>query len=300
MTLETPESHKSRSLAAARVAESHSSPTRSRTKVAVVVALLSSLLGCTSHDNRGNSPRNGAGDKAPIIVFAAANLRFAISDVAGAWQAAGTTDFERSDSAVLVFGSSGDLTTQIINGAPADVFLAADEQSIEKLSNAKLLLDSTRTVYAIGQLAVITNCTGSSSHCANVTLRDLEKREFRVVAIADPSHAPYGVAARQAMERAGIWKSVEPRLVMGANITQAYQFVETGNADAGVVALSLVLAGSHPFTLVDTSLYEPIRQSAALIATTTRRDKAIRFMHFLESPQGQSIMRGYGLAKPAP
>ena len=268
-------------------------------------AVLALTSACTKSDDarrKFDDVREGT----PIIVFAAANLRFAIADVVEAWQLAGrdinarnSGIGNRGDSAVLVFGASGDLTTQILNGAPADVFLAADEASLQKLSDAKLLVDSTRTVYAIGQLAVIAHCEKENkSLCPRVSLRDLVKSEFRVVAIAEPSHAPYGAAARQALQRAAIWKSVEPRLVFGANITQAYRFVTTGNADAGVVALSLVLASSYPYELVDSLLYDPIRQSAAVISSTMQREKAVRFMRFLESSEGQSIMRGYGLAKP--
>ncbi len=268
---------------------------------ALVAAVIISLTACSSSDNNRASSRNAdrSRDDAPIIVFAAANLRFALADVNGAWQLASGDIHVPHDSAVLVFGSSGDLTAQIMNGAPADVFLAADEESIQKLSDANLLVDSTRTVYAIGQLAVVARCADENrASCSKVSLRDLAKPEFRVVAIADPSHAPYGAAARQSMQRAGIWNSVKPRLVFGANITQAYQLVETGNADAGVVALSLVLAGSYPYTLVDSSLYDPIRQSAALISSTRQSDKATRFLSFMASLEGQSIMRGYGLAKP--
>ena len=243
-------------------------------------------------------------------MFAAADLRDALADVARAYRAAG------GDSAVLVFGSTGDLATQLANGAPADVFFAANASAVDGLAARRRVVDGTRAVYALGRLALVARCpvpgrlgaatpagAGSgrgTTRCPTLTLADLGGPLVRTVAVANPAHAPYGVAAREALERAGLWTRVRPKLVLGANISQAEQFVASGNADAGLVALSLVLrAPGRPYTLVDSALHEPLRQTAVVIAGTARAAGAERFLRYVTGPAGQRVMRRYGFTLPA-
>lgn len=242
----------------------------------------------------------------PLLVFAAADLRDALAEVARDHRAAG------GDSAVLVFGSTGDLATQIANGAPADLFFAASAPPVDSLAARGLVVDGTRAVYALGRLALVARCaapargaagvpvpTRGASGCPTLTLADLGGPGVRTVAVADPAHAPYGLAARQALERSGLWERVRPKLVLGANISQAEQFVATGNADAGLIALSLVLrVPGRPHALVDPALHDPLRQTAAVIAGSARPAAAARFLQYVLGPAGQRAMRRYGFTLP--
>jgi molybdate transport system substrate-binding protein len=263
-----------------------------------VVAVLA-VAGCARADRASD----------PLLVFAAADLRDALGDVARAYRAAG------GDSAVLVFGSTGDLATQLANGAPADVFFAASASAVDGLAARRRVVDGTRADYALGRLALVARCPApgriaaapagggsgrDTTRCPTLTLADLGGPQVRTVAVANPAHAPYGVAAREALERSGLWTRVRPKLVLGANISQAEQFVASGNADAGLVALSLVLrAPGRPYTLVDSALHEPLRQTAVVIAGTARAAGAERFLRYVTGPAGQRVMRRYGFTLPA-
>ncbi len=253
--------------------------------------------------------RRDSAESAPLLVFAAANLRDALIDIARDHRAAG------GDSAVLVFGSTGDLATQITNGAPADLFFAADAETIDQMAVDGSVADSSRRVYAVGRLAVIARCTladtsglnkratrptAVSIACPRLTLQDLAWDSLRTIAIADPSHAPYGRAAKQALERAGIWNVVQPKLVLGANISQAELFVRSGNADAALVALSLLQRDSaRVFSMVDASLHEPLSQSVAIVSRSSRQDAARAFVTYLQSPAGRAVMERYGFTVPS-
>ena len=242
-------------------------------------------------------------------MFAAADLRDALADVARAYRAAG------GDSAVLVFGSTGDLATQLANGAPADVFFAASASAVDALAARHRVVGGRRVVYALGRLALVARCPvpgriaatragggagRDTTRCPTLTLADLGGPQVRTVAVANPAHAPYGIAARQALERSGLWARVGPKLVLGANISQAEQFVATGNADAGLIALSLVLrVPGRPYTVVDSTLHEPLRQTAVVIAGSPRAAGAERFVRYVTGPAGQRVMRRYGFTLPA-
>ncbi|BAH39926.1 MAG TPA: molybdate ABC transporter substrate-binding protein [Gemmatimonas aurantiaca] len=264
----------------------------------MIIAGLVALTACTPRDQAA-----AAGTGTPLTVFAAADLRFALADVARLYREQG------GDSLVLVFGSTGDLTTQIINGAPADVFFAANAEAIDSLAVRTMIVDSTRRVYAIGRLALIARCptvqrvsqTSSAPCPAPARLEEVAAASVQSIAIADPAHAPYGRAARQTLERAGLWPAVEKRIVLGANVSQAYQFVSTGNADVGLVALSLVARDSVlGHTLVDASLHDPLRQTLAVLTASTHQASAAKFLAFLNTPAAKNAMHGFGFAEDAP
>lgn len=227
----------------------------------------------------------------PVLIFAASDLRDALGDIAAAYRRTG------GDSVALVFGSTGDLGTQIANGAPADLFFAANAEAIDALAAKGLIVDSTRRVYAIGRLALIGRCV--SAPCTPLALSDLARPATRTVAIANPAHAPYGKAAKQTLERSGLWMQVAPKLVLGANISQAEQFVATGNADAGLVALSLVLrTPGRVYTPVDSALHDPLRQTAAVTTASAHAAAALAFLRFVEGEAGATLMRRYGFSAP--
>ena len=130
------------------------------------------------------------------------------------------------------------------------------------------------------------------------TVEDLLTPEVRRVAIANPEHAPYGVAARQALQTAGVWEAVEPRLVLGENVRQALQYAETGNVDAALVPLSLSVASDGKWTLVPEALHTPIDQALGVVAGGPRQAEARDFAAFITGPQGQAVLQEYGFMPP--
>jgi molybdate transport system substrate-binding protein len=224
-----------------------------------------------------------------LIVFAASDLQLALAEVSNAFAAAG------HPKPTISFGSTGTLSRQIENGAPADVFFAADESYLIELERKAILLAGTRQRYAIGRVALVER----AGLAPVTTLADLVRTDVRRVAIANPDHAPYGRAARDALMRLGLWSTLQPRLVLGENVSQTFQFVATGNADAGVVALSLAIgAPGTRYSVIDASLHEPIAQSAAVIARTLQPAPALELLTFVNGPLGRPIMKKHGFTLP--
>ena len=253
-------------------------------RVAVLIVASFLVASCVGANNVPAVPASE-----PLIVFAAADLQFALTEIA--------TDFAAQGHATpsISFGSTGTFTQQIENGAPADVFFAADESYLAALAAKGLVLGGTRQPYAVGRIVLV-----ERSGLPPVTaLSDLAQPQIRKVAIANPEHAPYGRAAREALLRSGAWPSVEPKLVLGENISQTFQFVQTGNADAGIVALSLALGvpGTR-YTLISASLHDPIVQAAAVLARTRQPALARAFLAYLNGPDGRRIMKKYGFTLP--
>ena len=193
------------------------------------------------------------------------------------------------------FGSTGQLTQQIEQGAPVDLLAAANISFVEELERQNLILPDTKTLYAQGR---ITLWTRSDSPLKLDRIEDLAKPEVRRIAIANPEHAPYGDAARQALESAGIWERVSSRLVFGENISQTLQYAETGNVDAAIVALSLSVSSKGRWVLIPDQLHKPLNQTLAVIRSTRHEAEARRFANFINSAQGRPIMRKYGFILP--
>jgi len=193
------------------------------------------------------------------------------------------------------FGSTGQLTQQIEQGAPVDLLAAANVSFVDQLERQDLILPDTKALYAQGR---ITLWTRSDSPLKLERVEDLAKPEVRRIAIANPEHAPYGEAARQALQSAGIWERVSPRLVFGENISQTLQYAETGNVDAAIVALSLSVNSKGRWVLISEQLHQPLNQALAVIRGTRHEAEARRFATFINSPQGRSVMRKYGFILP--
>jgi molybdate transport system substrate-binding protein len=195
----------------------------------------------------------------------------------------------------LVLGSTGMLTQQIRNGAPADVFFAANESFINELAAENLTLRQTNTLYARGRIATVT----LKSRSLRVTdVKDLVNPEIRRIAIANPQHAPYGLAAKQALEAAGLWDTLEPKLVFGENVQQAAQFVRSGSAEAGIVARSVADAVDFQWKLVDNRLHAPLDQAAVVLTRTKQPGAALSFIEFVNGIQGRFVMRQFGFLLP--
>jgi len=247
----------------------------------LLAGFLAALVACA--DSAENAPE--------ITVAAAADLQFAFQDI--------STAFEQTCNCkmVLTFGSSGNFAAQIEEGLPADVFASADTAYVDDLDRKGLILADTKQVYGVGRIVL---AVSAGSALQGSDLSDLLNPAIRKIAIANPDHAPYGVAAKQALEKVGLWDAVKPKLVLGENASQASQFVETGDAQAGIIPLSLAVQGRDRFryVLIDQSLYTPLRQAAAVVARSRQPDLARAFIEFLNGPQGRPIMKKYGFVLP--
>ena len=193
---------------------------------------------------------------------------------------------------VFVFGSTGLFMRQIENGAPMDLFAAANVSYIDELEQKGLIIPDSKAIYARGRITLWTR--GSNIRLEGIA--DLARPEVTRVAIANPDHAPYGLAAKQAFETVGIWERVRPKLVFGDNIRQTLQFAETGNVEVAIVALSLSIQSRGRWTLIPEELHKPIDQALAVIKSTKNEASARAFATFINGPQGREIMKKYGFS----
>lgn len=186
----------------------------------------------------------------------------------------------------FVSGSSGTLARQIANGAPYDVFLSANRAFVEELAASGDVDGGTIALYAKGRLGIW------SAKSRSPGLEQLRESQVRHIAIANPQHAPYGLAARQALEKAGLWQELEPKIVFGENVRQALQYAESGNADVAIVSWTLI-AGRG--TLLAESLHEPIWQAGGVVKRSRYPAEGKRLLGFLLSKAGQALLAGHGL-----
>lgn len=193
--------------------------------------------------------------------------------------------------AILVFGASGQFYAQIANGAPFEVFLSADRERPEKAEAEGLGVVGSRFTYAVGRLVLFSKAPGLVDGKGSV----LKSGRFEKIAIADPKTAPYGLAAVETMKKLGVELSLKPKLVTATSITHAYQFIDTGAAELGFVALSQVAAtkgGSR--WLVPAANHSPIDQQALLLKTGANNPAAKAFLAYLKSAEAKATIRRYG------
>jgi molybdate transport system substrate-binding protein len=238
--------------------------------------LLAALAGC-------DVPAQGE-----VVVGAAASLSAILPELTSAFETA------TGIAVATTIGSTGQLAQQIRQGAPIDVFLAADVATVEALAEEGLIVPATRAIYARGRLAMWSRATGGTSF---TRIEDVAPASVQRIAIANPTSAPYGRAAREALERAGLWQAVEPRLAIGENVRQALQYAETGNAEVAFIAHTLIRDAGGRSVLVPDSLHAPLDQALGVIAA---RDsvRAMRFASFVLGPDGRSILERHGFGLP--
>ncbi len=227
------------------------------------------------------------GDK--LIIAAAADLRFALDSI--------VTEFGHANRIDVVYGSSGKLYEQISNSAPFDIYFSAD-MNYPKLLENKGLTASELYFYGIGRLVL-----WSKNPKTSLSMHTLTDNSIRKIAIANPKHAPYGERAVEALQHYQIYESAKNKLVFGENISQTAQFVASGAADIGVVALSLVLSPNMKrinanYFLIPEESHTPLLQAAVI--TRHGRDKALafEFLEFVKKPQSQEILLHFGFSKP--
>ena len=216
----------------------------------------------------------------------------AASDLIPAFEEIGR-EFEsvHKTKVVFSFGSTGLLTRQIENGAPMDVFAAASVDFINQLEQKGLILSDTKAVYGRGR---ITLWVARGSPLKIEKLTDLTSDDVKRISIANPDHAPYGMAAREALQAAGIWDALKPKIVYGDNIRQTLQFAETGNVEVAIVALSLSKQSAGQWTLIPSEFHKPIEQCLALIKGTRNEKSARDFASFILGSRGKEILTKYG------
>jgi molybdate transport system substrate-binding protein len=220
-----------------------------------------------------------------LLVSAASNLILAFEEV-------GTRYEEETGTQVTFnFAASGQLAQQIEQGAPVDVFVSANTAYVEELAAKGHVLPDSVQSYARGRLTLWTR---ADSPLTLETVEDLLNPEVRRVAIANPEHAPYGIAARQALQTAGVWDTVQSKLVPGENVRQALQYAETKNVDAAIIPLSLSIVSQGSWTLIPEYLHTPIDQALGVVADSSRQAQARDFADFIAGPQGQAILQKYG------
>lgn len=224
-----------------------------------------------------------------LTVAAASDLSSAFEEIGRQFEAA------HKIKVTFVFGSTGLLARQIENGAPMDLFAAASVDYINQLEQKGLIVPGTKAIYARGR---ITLWTTADSPLKIEKIADLAHPEVKRIAIANPDHAPYGLAAQQALQTAGIWDAVKPKLVFGDNIRQTLQYAETGNVDVSIVALSLSQQSKGRWTLIPEEMHQPIDQGLAVMKTTHNEAAAREFASFVTGPEGRAILGKYGFAFP--
>src|SRR5215204_1298154 len=254
---------------------------RLETRLALLSALLLTLV-CAATACKDKSSVSHPHE---LTVAAAADLTPAFEELGREFESSHKT------KVIFVFGSTGMLTRQIENGAPVDLFAAANVSYIDQLEQKGLIVPSTNTIYARGRIVL---WTPTESTLRLEGIADLARPEVTRIAIANPDHAPYGLAARQALQSAGVWERVQPKLVYGDNIRQTIQYAQTGNVEVAIVALSLSIQSNGRWTLIPEELHQPIDQGLAVVKSTNKEQAARAFANFISSPQGKAIMKKYG------
>ncbi|MBD9463292.1 molybdate ABC transporter substrate-binding protein [Pseudomonas sp. Pdm06] len=230
----------------------------------------------------------GAAQAAEVQVAVAANFTAPIQAIAA--------DFEKDTGHKLVaaYGATGQFYTQIKNGAPFEVFLAADDTTPARLESEGDTVKGSRFTYAVGTLALWSAKDGYVDNQGQV----LKRNDFQHLSIANPKAAPYGLAATQVLDKLGLTDQVKSKLVEGQNITQAYQFVSTGNAELGFVALSQVykdgkVTGGSAW-IVPAELHDPIKQDAVILTKGRDNPAAVALVDYLKGPKAAAIIQAYG------
>lgn len=229
-----------------------------------------------------------------ITIAAASDLNFAFKEI--------VAEFEKKTGAhvKLSLGSSGNFFAQIQHGAPFDLYFSADVRYPQKLEQTGHAIQGSLYRYAVGRIVLWTPAK-SSLAVETLGMEALLDPSIKKIAIANPKHAPYGRAAVEAMQQANVYDRVKDKLVLGENISQAAQFVESGAADIGIIALSLALAppmkAAGKYWEIPADTHPALEQGAVILASAKNQQAAKAFLDFLKGPEGQDIMKRYGFTR---
>ncbi len=231
-----------------------------------------------------------------ITVAAAADLNYALNDLAARFE------HQTGNHVILSFGASGNFFSQIQSGAPYDVFFSADMEYPRKLAAAGLVESASVRTYAIGHLVLwVPNSSKLDPQKLKMDL--LLQSSVQKLAIANPQHAPYGRAAMAAIEHFGLKDKIANKLVLGENISQAAQFVQSGNAQAGLIALSLAMSpamkDAGKYWELPADAYPELQQGVAILRSSKHKPAAQAFIDYISSPEGAKVLQQYGFAIPS-
>lgn len=233
----------------------------------------------------------GAAEK--LTIAAAADLKFAMDEIAATFRKA-----HPKDEVEVIYGSSGKFHTQIQQGAPFDIFFSADKGYAEGLKKEGLAVTEPK-LYAIGRIVIWSPTRDASK----MTLKDLDDPKLNKIAIANPAHAPYGKRAEESLRAIGLWDKLQDKLVFGENIAQTAQFVQTGAADIGIVALSLAkspeLASKGGYSLIPDNLHSPLEQAFVITKQGGANPLAKAFAKYMGTKDARQIMIRYGFVLPS-
>ena len=228
-----------------------------------------------------------------ITVAAAADLKFALDEVVTVFKKSNPTE-----EVEVIYGSSGKAHTQIQQGAPYDLYFSADVAFPQELIKGGFAASTEVIPYALGRIVL----WSSSRDATKMTLASLTDPKITHVAIANPKHAPYGKRAEEALRASKLWEKIEPKLIYGENITQTAQFVQTGNAEVGILALSIAVApelsSKGGFSLISDDLHEPLNQGFIILKRAENNKLAKQFANYMGSKDTRTIMTRYGFVLP--
>ena len=250
----------------------------------LVVCLVLVSLGCHAQSSKNSQP-----NRSELVVAAAANLTDAFAEVGPRFTS------KTGIRVVFSFGATADLARQIENGAPFDVFAAADTTHVELLERKGLITPGTRALYARGRLVM---WIPSGSTLKAVQIGDITAKEFERVAVAKPDIAPYGQATVESLRALGIWSQVEPKVIYGQNVSQTKQYAATGNAEVAFIPLALVKPGEGTYIEVNEESHKPINQALGIVKDSPKQAAARQFVDFLLSTEGQELLSSHGYSKP--
>ncbi len=259
-----------------------------RSLVVVAAVFVASSVALVAFVARADAP------PAPITikVAAASDLAFAFKDVADAFEK------QTGHKVTVSLGSTGQFAKQLIEGAPFDVFAAANVSFVDDTVKAGVCDGATKTRYGQGRIVLWSNKAMGFS--APRDLKELVDKKYVKIAIANPAHAPYGKAAQEAMMKAGVWDAVKSKIVYGENIQQTMKYAQSGNVEVAIVAISLALGSPDgDYTQIDPLLHNTIDQAAVVCGKTAARTQAARmFVDYLGSKDGRATMKRYGFVLP--
>ncbi|MCY7332325.1 MAG: molybdate ABC transporter substrate-binding protein [Pseudanabaena sp. CAN_BIN31] len=224
-----------------------------------------------------------------LTISAAANLNSLAPEIGKLWEQ------QTGHKALFNLGATTKLAQQIEQGAAVDLFAAANKKAIEDLDQKGLIISETKRVYAIGAIGTWQR---QDSPIKIKTLQDLLNPKIKRIAIANPATAPYGIAAREALQSAGIWEQLQPQIILGENITQAQQYVETGNVDVAIVALANTINKSGKWTAIDSKLHKPLEQMLAIPKNVPHPKEAKQFADLIASQKVRALIQKYGYLLP--
>lgn len=229
-------------------------------------------------------------DGAPLRIAGAANLVKAMEEI--------VPRFEKETGARVDFipGSSGKLAAQLKEGAPFDLFMSANVKFVDEATGSGECLADSKKVYARGHLVVWSK--DGAEHEPPAKLDGLADKKYETIALAQPDQAPYGAAAKAALEKLGTWKTIEKRVIYGTNIEDTMKLVESGNAEVGLLALSQIIKAKGKYVEVPGDLHQPLDQALAVCKNGKQQALARKFVEFLARPEMQELLKSYGYTIP--